>query len=702
MNPNEPDGTVFDIGVGPSASPPAALDRPAVQRPMVLMALAFMAGVVAGRAIAAPPMFLLGVAGAIAVWAGWGLARERRAGFAAPHSGALLLVAAGLMGWASSNRAMRADARAAAIAEEFAGARNVLVTGRLAEPPERRARSLTLILEDASLRDSTAFEPIVLPAKLAVTYFEGSGRSALAAFDLSELPVKGERIAARGRLRRADAAAFPGDFDRLRYFQSRGIAAQLDVDSADAWSRDAASGGPTNAARRAIARLRAWLVANVKRGLNEKDGNLAAAIFLGDRTGLAPETYDEFRQAGLAHLIAVSGLHVGMILLFVLGLVRAAPIGSRHAHRIAAAIGCVALLLYAALTGFRPPVVRATVMGCVLLGAWGLGRTPSMLNALAASALLTLIWDPRNIARTDWRLSYGCLAAIVLLAEPIYRLPLRDDDASPELRGVWAARSRWFVRSFVWAPLAMTIAVIVGLWPIQAHEFRESTLWGGLANAIAIPATWFVLVASIAHSLLGGIDGLAPIGGSALRATIGFLEWIVEATGLIPAATASTTPPAAWIVGIYYGSLLVGSHLIESAGDGGATPTRQKIGLLARLAFCFGVIGISAFGSKGAVVGRFDLYMLDVGQGEAIVLRFPDGSVGESAPRPVVRTWRCFCGRSASIGWSSSSPRTPTPITSAASSIWPERCRSALSTAGPIAPSPRSSASWSARWRRAR
>src|SRR5690606_24963396 len=139
---------------------------------------------------------------------------------------------------------------------------------------------------------------------------------------------------------------------------------------------------------------------------------LARALLLGDAGALTQEHRQAFSRSGLSHLLAVSGLHTGFILLILLWLGRLLWLSPR-AGACAAIFG---LILYAALTGFRPPVVRAATMGVFLLTGFAIERGATPLASLATAACFTLVAEPRNLIRLDWQLSYACALSIIVLA----------------------------------------------------------------------------------------------------------------------------------------------------------------------------------------------------------------------------------------------------------------------------------------------
>ena len=173
------------------------------------------------------------------------------------------------------------------------------------------------------------------------------------------------------------------------------------------------SGGAGNVVRRTLADARAELADSMRSSISAPASGLAAAITVGDRTGLEPETRAAFRDAGTAHLLAISGLHVGIVG-FVVMAMAATVLGRRRQLYLLAPLFSV--WGYAALAGFSDPVIRASIMLTAYLAARAFGRQRSALPALGLAAAAMLAADPSAIAEISFQLSFASLVGILLLA----------------------------------------------------------------------------------------------------------------------------------------------------------------------------------------------------------------------------------------------------------------------------------------------
>ncbi|HVS02750.1 MAG TPA: DNA internalization-related competence protein ComEC/Rec2 [Thermoanaerobaculia bacterium] len=307
---------------------------------------------------------------------------------------------------------------------------------------------------------------------------------------------------------------------------------------------------------------------------------LALALLLGEATALPPEWREGMRRAGLSHLLAVSGLHVGMLAALVALVLLPAPRG----WRIAGA--ALAALAYALLVGPRPSVLRAAAMAAAAAAALGLRRPPQALNALGLAALALLLTDPARLGHLGFQLSFAATTGILLLA--------------PRL----ARALSWLPRPLALS-LAVTLAAQLATLPWSLAAFHRVAPLAPLANLLAVPWAGVVLAAAagwaatrvlappLASWMLPVLDGLAaPV------------AWLAE----IPANPWWSLPVAApWPAALLATGLMAWSVV---------APVRWW-SLSARMLLAFALAaGWRHPGSRGV-----EVVVVDVGQGDAVLLR---------------------------------------------------------------------------------
>ena len=220
-------------------------------------------------------------------------------------------------------------------------------------------------------------------------------------------------------------------------------------------------------------------------------GALLEGLTIGDTSGLDPRTIDLFRNAGLSHVLAVSGSNVGIVLGAVL-------VGLRSlGHRVRIAFGYAGLGLFALIVGPDPSVLRAVAMGAIALACMAYGRTSEPLAALGVAIMVVIALRPGMLFSVGMQLSAAATAGIVIFCAPIERCLLA---LPPGFRTMIAA----------------TLAAQVAVAPILILVFGELSLIAPLANALALPA---VAPATVVGLAAGSISVFVPAVGQ-LLATI--------------------------------------------------------------------------------------------------------------------------------------------------------------------------------------
>jgi competence protein ComEC len=348
--------------------------------------------------------------------------------------------------------------------------------------------------------------------------------------------------------------------------------------------------------------------------LPAREAGVLRAIGTGDRAGLDRETSTAFAKSGLAHVLAVSGLHLivvawGLFRLVAAGVIRIDRLALHHdARRIAAGIALPATFVYALATGAGPPVLRAAVgAGAAFLGIL-VRRELDAAGALAAAALAVLALEPGAILDPSLQLSFAAVAGLALGSTRLRRaLPWPRPP-----RGSWRAR---LVEPFVEGGCA-SVAASIATAPILAHHFRQLPLLGLAANVAAVPI-------GAALTALGAVGALAAAAWPPLAVPVLFAAWPF-ARALVALAEWSAAPS--------WGAI----HLARPA-----LAFSAAFALLVLVAtFARGWRLVAAFSAAAACLavsgplraeaaqrrGGLEVTFLSVGQGDCALLRLPDGS----------------------------------------------------------------------------
>ncbi len=428
--------------------------------------------------------------------------------------------------------------------------------------------------------------------------------------------LPGDRVAVVGRLKSPRGYRDPGAVALGRVIDRRGASLTMAVDGSAvtvlgtgwSWRR-----WPTLVQRRL-----AGVVAG--RG-GDADGNaVVRAMVLGDRGGLTPDRVDVFRAAGVAHVLAVSGLHLAVItwlgFLVVRRLWGAVPaLALRVDAQVAAALAAApAALGYALVTGARVSTLRALLVVLVVLGGLACGRRARLLSALGLAALILLACDPGTLFDPGFQLSFAATATLVL-AMGRRAAPRRADRWPVALARGLARRAGDLIRASLWATLAT--APLCALW------FGEVATGGVVANLIVVPlATLIILPLGLAGSLLHGLWPAA--GGGLIDVAVAAAGWATDGAAAVGSRLplVAVPPPTMFELG--------GALVAWIAAIAWARRRWRPVAVVAVAALGLGSwAGSWWISAELAPRARTELRVtfLDVGDGDAALLELPGGAV---------------------------------------------------------------------------
>ncbi|MFO7721156.1 MAG: ComEC/Rec2 family competence protein, partial [Gillisia sp.] len=219
---------------------------------------------------------------------------------------------------------------------------------------------------------------------------------------------------------------------------------------------------------------------------------IVQALLLGQRQDISPEIYSNYAAAGVIHILAVSGLHVGIILLLLNHLLR--PVERiRYGKQLKTILLIFLLWGFAVLAGLSPSVVRAVSMFSFIAIAMQLNRRSSVLNALFTSLIFLLLINPYFIFQVGFQLSYAAVLSIVLI--------------QPHLFGLFTPRFRVF--KYMWGILSVTIAAQIGVLPLSLFYFHQFPGLFFISNLVILPFLGLLLGLGILVMLLA-IIGFLP------------------------------------------------------------------------------------------------------------------------------------------------------------------------------------------------
>ena len=365
--------------------------------------------------------------------------------------------------------------------------RDLIIEGRIAGLPVRAERRLRFEFDVEEAR--TQGQPVAVPQRVRLNWY-------------GQPPplVPGEPWRLKVRLKRPHGFLNPGGFDYEAWLFRHRIRATGYVRK-DALNRRL---GPPRG--EGLQRWRKGIRYRLAAVLPTPAGAMVRALVMGDRSAITPAQWEVMRRTGTTHLMAISGLHIGLVagLAFFLGqrLWRFSGRGMLWlpAPGAGAVLALLAAVGYAGLAGFSVPTQRALIMVAVVMLALLLGRPVQPSRTLALALLLVLILDPLAVLAAGFWLSFGAVAIIFYgLAGRTGRIP----------RWRQALRVQWWIS--------------LGLFPLLVLFFQQASLVAPPANLVAVPLVGLLVVPlALTGTLLLGL--VPPLGTALLALSSGILE----------------------------------------------------------------------------------------------------------------------------------------------------------------------------------
>lgn len=286
-----------------------------------------------------------------------------------------------------------------------------------------------------------------------------------------------------------------------------------------------------------IAQVQRELSAHVRSHLGGSAGSIAAAFASGDRGAIAEADEDAMRDAGLTHLLSISGLHVSAVIaagyFLALKLLALWPWLTLRVRLpvVAAAVGATAGVGYTLLTGAEVPTVRSCAAAVLVLIALALGREPLTFRLLAVAAGFVLLLWPESLVGPSFQMSFAAVLAIVALHN------------SAPVRAFLAPREEaWFMRPLRGGAMLLVTGLVIeiALMPIVLFHFHRTGMYGALANMLGIPLVTFVSMPLIALALVLDLVGAGgPVWwlvGKSLDLLLGIAHFTASRPGAVKLA----------------------------------------------------------------------------------------------------------------------------------------------------------------------
>ena len=413
----------------------------------------------------------------------------------------------------------------------------------------------------------------------------------------SRAPLDGALVRALVELEGPPPRSNPGGFDARAWSRVAGLSGRARIVSGTL--RTLAPPARTDLRAAWVSPVRARLLADVAAQERGRAGAFLAGFLLGDRSRLDPAASDDLRRAGALHLLAISGMHVALAIALIGRAVALLGLRGRRAAcaRLAAAIG------YSALAGGSASVWRAGATACAVEGGALLGRRPAAEQALGLALLVLVAFKPAFALDAGFQLSVLATWGLLAIAQPLQRAALARLAQAPRLARAAMDRA---LGAFV-----PTLAAQLAALPVMALSFGAVSALGLLSNLALVPVTDLALAAGLI-ALATHAPVFWIVADAAALLTLRGAGWLARA----PAALRPLGHEPWALVALSVG---LAGILAWRAGRRGRVQ-----GVVACVAGLAGLAGILApLTPRGERAFVWTLF--DIGQGDGMLLRFPDG-----------------------------------------------------------------------------
>jgi len=436
----------------------------------------------------------------------------------------------------------------------------------------------------------------------------------------------GDRFMVKARISQPHGYATPGVFDYGKYLGHQSIwltglvdspvdIMRLQTDNPDSWFK------PSVSYRYLPERLRHRVATFLDQNLDNPVRGLYKAVLIGDQSEVPEEVLDNFKATGAMHVLAISGMHIGLlVLLFYAIFIRLLKrstwlILHIPVPKVAAGLTLMPVTAYALIAGCNPPVLRALFMATVVLIAILFDRQKALLTNIALAALVLLVWQPTSLYTASFQLSFGAVIAIAIFFDNIVgRFLDRQQQSSAITRLPASVRKtvNWML-----AGLLFSLAIMTAIAPLLVYHFNQIALIGPITTLLVEPllCLWSLLIGLAAIVIQPLLPGLAVL----LLHTGGFGVWgaekICAVLSGIPFADIQLPTPSLLSMLLYY--LLLGCIL----------HWRHRVARFLA-SFCLGLLILIPAGRQAIsyFAASATVSFLDIGQGSATLLALPRGT----------------------------------------------------------------------------
>lgn len=346
----------------------------------------------------------------------------------------------------------------------------------------------------------------------------------------------GNIIKVRGKLRQFEEAANKGNFDSRKYYLSLGFYGKIEAGTIEIINSD------YSRIRQGLYELRMEIIERLEKLCSDNNGifsiinnknGIIGAIILGDKTDLDSDIKELYSVSGIAHILAISGLHISFIGIAIYRLLR-----RRFRFLFSAAVSIPVVLSFGIMSGFGISTIRAIIMFILKIIGEVLGRKYDAITAISLAGLVLLVQNPFVVCNSGFQMSFGAIIAIVLI------LPIVEEILNTDNKIIKVLRANF------------TISLVMN--PILAWNYYELPTFSFLLNIVVVPLMSVVIVSSIAgifcSCIMFGFGKVVIFPGCGILELYTFLCNIINKSSV---ASIVVGQPKVTIIIVYYAILLV-------------------------------------------------------------------------------------------------------------------------------------------------
>lgn len=419
----------------------------------------------------------------------------------------------------------------------------------------------------------------------------------------------GDCVEVSGKIKPFATIRNPGEFDQGLYYQS------LHIQYKCSGKIIKVTQHTSNKILQKILLLKKKLSNSYDTICEDSDAAIYKSIVIGDKDDLSQEIRDMYKENGIAHLLSISGLHIAIIGYSFYSFIRKRGLSFLEASIISA----VMIIAYGVMTGNGVSTVRAIIMFMAAMGAEVTGRAYDILSACSLASLILLADSPLMITNCGFLLSFGAILAIVIVSPAVDTIFTMDKETRKEQKGrLKTSKNKSEKRkirlrlglSFAWKLLNVSFSINLVTFPIILYFYYEIPIYSVFLNIIVIPLMTLVMISAI----LGGVLGIFQVTVGMAAAGMGhyillLYEKLCGLFGSLPYAQVIVGKPKISTIVLYY-IILVTFVIVMNLSE----KHSKKIAVLLVLDL---VILFTRFHKN------LTIYMVDVGQGDCIVVRTP-------------------------------------------------------------------------------